>query len=162
MASTQHLMPRPGTRTRRVWEIADAITREKGRRAERRQVIERYVAENGNPNTGNTQYQYWKTDYDARHPAVEQDPGAILAAVGAQSLKIAPDGRLVIPVEIRSAMELGEDGHVTARVVQGELRLISRAAAIKRIQNEARAGNTPREGVVDEFLAERRAMWNDA
>ena len=40
--------PHPGTLTGRVWEIADEITREKGRRAERREVIERYVAEKGN------------------------------------------------------------------------------------------------------------------
>lgn len=153
-------MPRPGTRTRRVWEVADAITRERGRRAQRREVIERYAAEGGNPNTGNTQYQYWKTDYDARH--VTREPAESLADVGAQPLKIGPDGRVVIPAQMRTAMELGQDGHVTARVVKGELRLISRSTAIKRLQNESRARNTSGESVVDEFLAERRAMWNDA
>ena len=85
---TKHPMPRPGTRTRRVWDISDAITRETGRRAQRREVIERYVAEGGNPNTGNTQYQYWKTDYDGRH--LEYDPVDIFADVGAQPLRIAP------------------------------------------------------------------------
>ena len=157
---TKHAMPRPGTRTRRVWDISDAITRETGRRAQRREVIERYVAEGGNPNTGNTQYQYWKTDYDGRH--LEYDPVDTFADVGAQPLKIAPDGRVVIPSQMRTAMELGEDGHVTARVVNGELRLVSRSTAIKRLRKETQARNRSGESVVEEFLAERRAMWNDA
>ena len=62
--ATAHARPQPGTLTGRVWELADEITREKGRRAERREVIERYVAENGNRNTAGTQYQHWKKHYD--------------------------------------------------------------------------------------------------
>ena len=157
-ARTNYSRPRTGTRTRRVWDIADTVTKERGRRAARREVVERYVAEDGNPNTANTQYQYWKTDYDSR----ERSPERELGSVGAQSLKIGPDGRLVIPLEMRSAMDLGEDRQVTARVVSGELRLMSRVAAVKRMQNEAETHKRPGERVVDEFLAERRAMWNDA
>ena len=56
--------PRLGTKTGRVWEIADEITREKGRPAKRREVIERFTTENGNANTANTQYQYWKDWYE--------------------------------------------------------------------------------------------------
>ena len=59
--------PGPGTRTGQVWEIADAITLEKGRRAQRHEVIERYVAENGNRNTASTQYQRWKIHRDRQH-----------------------------------------------------------------------------------------------
>ena len=44
--------PHPGTLTGRVWEIADEITREKGRRAERREVIERYVSREWQPEHG--------------------------------------------------------------------------------------------------------------
>lgn len=66
MASSQgkpvvYPMPGPGARTRRVWEIADAVTEEMGTRAERREVVRRFVAENGNPDTANTQYQRWKS-----------------------------------------------------------------------------------------------------
>lgn len=60
---------------------------------------------------------------------------------------------------MRAAIFLGEDGHVTARVVDGELRLVARGAAIRRIQNEARAYKSPGESVLDEFLGDRRAMW---
>ena len=58
-------------------------------------------------------------------------------------------------------MFLGEDGHVTARVVDGELRLLARGAAIRRMQNEAKAYKTPGESVVDEFLRDRRALWGE-
>ena len=58
-------------------------------------------------------------------------------------------------------MFLGEDGHVTARMVDGELRLVARGAAIHRMQTEARAYKDPGESVVDEFLRDRRAMWGE-
>ena len=58
-------------------------------------------------------------------------------------------------------MVLSEDGHVTARVVRGELRLISRPAAIERMQTETAALKEPGESVVDEFLSERRAIWGE-
>ena len=148
--------PGPGTRGRRVWEIADAVTEETGRRAERREVVDRFVAENGNPNTATTQYQHWKANYGARDaPRTERQPGD----AGPQSLKVAPDGRLVIPREMRLAMLLGDDGRVTARVVRGELRLVSRAGALRRMQAEAGRYKKPGESVVDSFLAERRGLW---
>ncbi len=155
-----HPIPRPGTRTRRVWEIADAVTEETGRRAKRGEVVERVVAENGNPNTANTQYQYWKMAYDARQRSGTSAPGEP-GSVGAQVLNVPPDGRFVIPLEMRTAMLLGEDGRVTARVEDGELRLISRSVAIKRMQREAQAYKNSNESVVDEFLAQRRAMWGE-
>ena len=151
-------VPGPGTRSRRVWEIADAVTEETGRRAERREVVERFVAENGNPNTATTQYQHWKATYDARDVSAsfaERQPGD----AGPEALKVAPDGRLVIPQDMRLAMLLGDDGHVTARVVDGELRLVSRASALRRMQAEAKGLKKPGESVVDAFLAERRGLW---
>ena len=85
--------PRPGTRTGRVWEIADEITREKGRRAERREVVERYVAENGKRNTASTQFQYWKKHHEERHEkpgrvSAPASPGE-LREVDPQPLKVA-------------------------------------------------------------------------
>ncbi|MYD97077.1 MAG: hypothetical protein F4X98_06785 [Gammaproteobacteria bacterium] len=158
-------MPSAGTRTRRVWEIADAVTEETGARAERKEVVRRFVAENGNPNTANTQYQHWKNAYDARGQQREQRassaPSGRAGDVGAHPLKVGSDGRVVIPQDMRAAMVLGEDGHVTARVVRGELRLISRPAAIERTQAETAALKQPGESVVDAFLAERRAMWGE-
>ena len=154
-------LPGEGTRTRRVWEIADAVTRETGHRAARRDVVERFVAENGNPNTANTQYQHWKAAFDAQGGSREASAGSEPGHVGPQSLKVSADGRVAIPQPMRAAMFLGEDGHVTARVVDGELRLVARGAAIRRMQNEARAYKRPGESVVDGFLRDRRAMWGE-
>ncbi len=157
-------VPRPGTRTRRVWEIADAVTEETGTRAERREVVRRFVAENGNPSTANTQYQHWKNAHDARGRREQKamsNPTGRAGDIGAQPLKVGSDGRVVIPQDMRAAMLLSDDGHVTARVVRGELRLISRPAAIERMQTETAALKEPGESVVDEFLSERRALWGE-
>lgn len=160
--------PAPGTRTGRVWEIADAITLEKGRRAQRDEVIERYVAENGNLNTASTQYQRWKSHRDRQHEACESpSPGSDPASSGKlrtvepQSLKVAADGRVLIPLEMRAAMALGDDGRVTARVEAGELRLVSPAVAVRQIQSRMKKYRRPGESVVDRFLSGRRAMWGE-
>ena len=71
-------------------------------------------------------------------------------------LKVAPDGRFVIPAAVRAAMEIGEDGTVTAYLHEGELRIISPRAALRRAQ----AALAPYKGegsAVDELIAERRA-----
>ena len=153
--------PHPGTLTGRVWEIADEITREKGRRAERREVIERYVAENGNRNTAGTQYQYWRKRHEeSRSGSAPASPGE-LREVEPQPLKVASDGRVLIPLEMREAMALGDDGRVTARVEGGELRIVSPAAAVRRIQARMQKFKKPGESIVDQFLAERRALWGE-
>ena len=153
--------PHPGTLTGRVWEIADEITHEKGRRAERREVIERYVAENGNRNTAGTQYQYWKKHCnELRSVSAPASPGKF-RDVEPQPLKVASDGRVLIPLEMREAMVLGDDGRVTARVEAGELRLASPAVAVRQIQARMRKFKKPGESIVDQFLADRRAMWGE-
>lgn len=151
--------PRHGTRTARVWEIADEITRETGRRASRRDVVERIVTESGNRGTANTQYQHWKTSYDATHTPVTPDED--LRNIESQSLSVAPDGRLVIPQEMREAMLLGKDPQVTVRVEAGELRVISRRVAIRRTQRKLRPLKRPGIDEVDAFLEDRKAMWGD-
>ena len=152
--------PRAGTRTGRVWEVADEITRETGRRASRREVVDRIAAEEGNRATASTQYQHWKTSYEA--PA-EQAPawGEDLADVERQSLTVGPDGRLVIPQEMREAMLLDKDPHVTAWVEAGELKVVSRRVAIRRMQAALRPLKRPGISEVDAFLADRRAMWGE-
>lgn len=62
---------------------------------------------------------------------------------------------------MRDAMMLDQDGQVAAHVESGELRLISREVAIRRMQEEACKLKRPGQSVVDEFLAERRAMWGE-
>ena len=151
--------PRPGTRTGRVWEVADEITRETGRRASRREVVERIVTESGNPGTANTQYQHWKTSHEASTEAVasEDEPGNIEP----QSLTVGPDGRLVIPQEMRKAMLLGKDSQVTVWMESGELRVISRRIAIRRMQRKLRRLKRPGVDEVDAFLEDRPAIWGE-
>ena len=151
--------PRPGTRTGRVWEVADEITRETGRRASRREVVERFVTESGNPGTANTQYQHWKASYDASNAPVASDED--LRSVERRSLTVGSDGRLVIPQEMREAMLLDKDPQVTVRVEAGELRVISRHVAIRRTQSKFRRLKRPGIDEVDAFLADRRAMWGE-
>ena len=151
--------PRPGTRTGRVWEVADEITRETGRRASRREVVERILTESGNRGTASTQYQHWKTSYDATNTPAASDENP--RHVASQSLSVGPDGRLVIPQEMREAMLLDKDPQVTVSVEAGELRVISRRVAIRRTQRKLRPLKRPGIDEVDAFLEDRKAMWGD-
>ncbi len=152
--------PAAGTRTGRVWDIADAVTREKGRAATCREVRERYVAEGGNRNTVNTQYSHWKADYHRDGGRAPQEP-ATIGEVDPRPLRVAPDGRLLIPAEMREAMQLGDGGHVVVRVAAGELRVVAQSVAIRRVQARARTYRRSGASEVDRFLAERRAMWGE-
>ena len=134
----------------------------KGRRAERGEVVSRFVAENGNPNTASTQYQHWKSHYEnLRKGRSANEERAEPGNVERCTLTIGPDGRLLIPARMREAMLLGSSGRVTARVVDGELTIISPQAALRQVQRMAQKYKKPGESVVDEFLAERRAMWGE-
>ena len=153
--------PGPGTRTGRVWEVADEITRETGRRAARAEVIDRIVAEQGNPATANTQYQYWKFAYDTGNRPARPGATAKLHDAGEQALRIGRDGRVVVPEAMREAMLLNDEGRVTAHVEDGELRMVSRTVAIRRMQLEAQGCKAAGASVVDEFLSRRREMWGE-
>ena len=151
--------PHPASRTGRVWAVADRISRETGRRATRQEVIRQVVAEGGNPNTASTQYQRWKSQ--AHHEVREGGRTGAAAAQGrvpAQPrwLRISPDGRLQLPPDLREA--LGSD--VLASYADGELRLVTREAAIRRIQQRM-APYRRHASEVDAFLAQRRAMWGE-
>lgn len=152
--------PGPGTKTGRVWEIADELTREKGRRASRQEVMARYTAEDGNSNTAHTQYQYWKIWHE-QEGAPADPPSPSPGDIKPQTLKVAPDGRLLVPAAMREAMLLDNEGHVTARVEAGELRVASPAVAVKQVQACMRKYRKPGESVVDRFLAARPALWGE-
>jgi hypothetical protein len=62
---------------------------------------------------------------------------------------------------MRAAMLLGAGGKITARVEDGELRVIAPSVAIRRAQEMVRRHVKPGVSIVDEFLAERRAMWGE-
>ncbi len=72
-------------------------------------------------------------------------------------LKVASDGRFVIPAAARAAMELGEEGKVTAYLEDGILKLVSPRVAIRQIQEMLKPYRSETDSIVDEFIAERRA-----
>lgn len=161
--ATAYRRPKPGTRTARVWEIADAVTHERGRLATVGEVRERVVAEAGNGRTANTQYYHWKAHQAARKETGAPAPAGASPApnVPPQSLRVAADGRIVVPAAMREAMRIGPDGLVSAWVENGELRMISSAVAVEQVQASMRRYKRPEESVVDEFLAERRTLWGE-
>ncbi|HEU0221190.1 MAG TPA: hypothetical protein VFR34_03120 [Paracoccaceae bacterium] len=150
--SMAHRRPGRGTRTGRVWEIADEISERTGIRASRREVVERFVAEGGNPRTAHTQYQYWKKANEAQGGPTMRQSGT----TDPEPLDVAPDGRLLIPMRLREAMLLDSGGRVMASVVDGELRLISPRVALRKLRQTARALVPEGASVVDEFIAEKR------
>ena len=160
-APTVRKRPSAGTRTARVWDTADAITREKGRSATCREVRERYTAEGGNPNTANTQYSHWKADHDNRGDGGVLDQPPTPRDVRRRRLKVAPDGRLLIPADMREAMQLREGGHVIVRVEAGELCVVDLHVSIRQAQEFMRKFKRPGVSEVDSFLADRRAMWGE-
>lgn len=150
---------KPGA-TMRVWELADEITDRKGRTARRKEVIDAYVAENGNPNTASTQFYYWK---DARTEAGQQtataSPPESQGAVF--RLRLGQDGAVRLPDEVLRAMGLRKGAVVAARLEEGELRLAEPVAALRRVQEALRplADHLRAEGrsVVEELISERRS-----
>ncbi len=147
-----HKRPTNGNRTRRVWEVADRITKELDRTAERQEVIAACVREGGNSGTASTQYHYWKLDHESKTA-----PKVGAGTTDFLSLQMSADGRLLIPATMREAMLMGAAGTVSARVVDGELRLVSPQVAVKRLQDYVRKADTGSGSVVDELIAERRA-----
>ncbi len=77
--------------------------------------------------------------------------------VEAQKLRIAEDGRLVVPAEMRKAMLVDETGVITARVVDGELRVLTPKAALRSLQRMVREASPGGVSMADELIAERRA-----
>lgn len=75
-----------------------------------------------------------------------------------RSARIDRSGRLVLPVSIRRQLELHEGDEVifTAGDALGEVRLVSRRAAVDQAQALVRRFIPPGRSLVDELLAERR------
>ena len=152
--------PKSGA-TLRVWEIADHITREQGSLATRKQVIDAYVAEGGNPNTGSTQYQYWKTAQSAAADPPATDAPQELSEGDVLRLSVTADGRLVLPPAVLAALDLPRGGTLAARLEGGELRLSEPVAALRRVQARLKPmrERAERQGkrISDELLRERAA-----
>lgn len=160
-AITAH-RPGPDTKTRRVWDIADQLTEETGRRAQRAEVVSRFVAEGGNANTASTQYHHWKAWREAaRAEEAKALPQSAPGQAPARGLEISREGLLLLPPDIRAAMAAPGGGRVTAEVVDGELRISAPAVSLLKAQRLAQKYRKPGVSVVDEFLEERRRLWGE-
>ncbi|MBO0722151.1 MAG: AbrB/MazE/SpoVT family DNA-binding domain-containing protein [Blastocatellia bacterium] len=71
--------------------------------------------------------------------------------------RIAGGGRLVIPAEYRRALRLKAGDEVIIRLEDGELRILTRAEAVKRAQVIVQRHVKKGRSLVDELIAERRA-----
>ena len=81
--------------------------------------------------------------------------------VAYESLKVGEGGRVVIPAAMRAAMGVKPGDTLIANIDGGELKLISRRTALRKVQDKMAKYKKAGESVVDEFLAERRAMWGE-
>ncbi len=73
------------------------------------------------------------------------------------NLTLAPNGRVVIPANMRAELGFQGGGKLHARLEDGVLILEPMDAAIRRAQAMVRKYVPERSGLVDELIAERRA-----
>lgn len=152
MGDLHSLRPAPGTATRRVWDIADEIAQRSNGRPKRSEVIKAYEAEGGNANTASTQYQYWKSEHEAVRRSASMPP-----ATQRFALQVKEAGRILLPIEIRAALDIREGDTLAAELVDGELRLMPLQTAVRRAQELVRQFVPEGTSLVDLLLDERRA-----
>jgi AbrB family looped-hinge helix DNA binding protein len=70
--------------------------------------------------------------------------------------QVGEKGRIVIPAEIREAMGIGVGDSIELRLKDDELRISTREARLRRVQERARRLIPPGISLADELLAERR------
>lgn len=153
MESGYYPRPKPGTKTARVWDIADAITNEKGRLASRKEVEQGVLDDGGNRNTAQTQYTYWRAQSDTS----AQSTAESLSSADVFQIQVREAGRVVVPVEIRNALKIVDGDSLTARIVDGEIRIMPLSTAIKKAQELVRQYVPAGTGLVDSLIAERKA-----
>lgn len=75
-------------------------------------------------------------------------------------VKVDSSGRVVIPKDQRIQLGIPDGGELRLTVEDGELRGLTRMAALRRLQDRLQASMLPgteHRSAVDELLAERRA-----
>ena len=70
--------------------------------------------------------------------------------------KLGPGGRIVLPAVYRRAISVSAGDEVQVRLEGDEVRIISRAAAIRHAQGPVAKHVPPEVDLVDELIAERR------
>jgi AbrB family looped-hinge helix DNA binding protein len=80
--------------------------------------------------------------------------------MGVISVKVDPSGRVVIPKDLRDALGIPQGGELRLSIVDGELRGLTRVAALRQVQ--AKYASRPAAGsAVDDVIAWRRAEARD-
>lgn len=72
-------------------------------------------------------------------------------------VRVDQQGRLLIPKELRDAVDMRPGGNVTVLVENGEIRVITPTGLMHRLRELKAEYNPEGRSLVDEFLAERRA-----
>jgi bifunctional DNA-binding transcriptional regulator/antitoxin component of YhaV-PrlF toxin-antitoxin module len=106
-----------------------------------------------------------KTQYRANEPSaspaadVENMPPPDVLPDGTirYFLKLGAKGRVLLPIELRAALDLDEGELITAWLKDGELRLYSHLHGLRKIRDEARSLAQSTGYASDELIAERRA-----
>lgn len=151
------MRPSRGTKTGRVWEIADELSKSCAGTELRQSVIKAFHAEGGNPNTAATQFSAWnkvrKDQFRKPKAAFEQNSSIF-------QLSIGKDGRVLIPVELRARMDLDNATTLNATLIGGELILTTPKSALEKLRNMVKKMDNSNVSVVDELLLERRDEAN--
>ncbi|MBC7645481.1 MAG: AbrB/MazE/SpoVT family DNA-binding domain-containing protein [Thermoleophilia bacterium] len=74
-----------------------------------------------------------------------------------ERIHMTRQGRIVVPVSMRRALQLDEGQPLSIRVVDGELRIAPIRRSIRKWQEYAKTLNPEQHSLVEELLAERRA-----
>jgi len=77
-------------------------------------------------------------------------------------LRVRPDGSLPLPAELEDALQAQPGNRVFAEFKDGGLRIISLDAAMDEARALVRKVSGGKSGLVDDFLARRKAMWGEA
>jgi AbrB family looped-hinge helix DNA binding protein len=76
-------------------------------------------------------------------------------------LQVGPGGRIVIPAAFREAMQVKEGDRVMARVVDGELRVITPAMGVRKAQKMVRETIPAGVDLVGSLFEERRREYEE-
>lgn len=105
----------------------------------------------------NIRYQHVRNvELQAKKKAQRQRQPEKAAPPAQVWVQVAPDGRVVIPAAFRRALGIENGGHVFMLPEETEVRLLSRDAALARVQALAAPYLADESSSVASFLAERR------
>jgi AbrB family looped-hinge helix DNA binding protein len=96
-----------------------------------------------------------------RSPVAQVSPSPKAHDGERRLLKLGPDGRILIPADVRKAMRLRDGDTLVASVTpNGELRLWGTDVGLDKLRALV-TPYMPDGSAVDAFLGERRAMWGE-